>query len=248
MSNIYYSQVNNSMYDNATCFIDEPSTIIYNSEPILQISGSDQFVFKENMSNTIINIKSEILNELMVKEINASSVDPVISEFIINASSIIHKYKLEQINMINLENNYRNEIDRTQKSINILESYLDISLKIESQYINSSDTKDNIDSILLNINNIVNNIKDNHSLKKAKKDYIDSRLKMLSYFEFVKFINKDNIGTTCSLCFANQVDSFIGPCGHTMCNSCKVTLDIKNYNNCIFCRQEIEFVKPLFYI
>ena len=91
-------------------------------------------------------------------------------------------------------------------------------------------------------------MRDNSKLTEAKNNFMNSRKKMLSYIEFVKFINKDNLGSTCSLCFSNQVNQYINPCGHTLCGSCKDNLNVKSYDNCVFCRKQIISINSLYYI
>jgi hypothetical protein len=140
------------------------------------------------------------------------------------------------------------ESNNTDKSIKSLESYSNIAKKLENEYVNSSDSKQNINTILDNINEIVDKMRDNSKLTEAKNNFMNSRKKMLSYIEFVKFINKDNLGSTCSLCFSNQVNHFINPCGHTLCATCKDNLNVKSYDNCVFCRKQIISINSLYYI
>jgi len=248
--NLYYSPYNLDIYNDTTYLLDDGVTIISNTEPSLNISGSEQFILKENISNKIINIKAELMTELLSSnsEVNSSNIDINIMNTISNASLIINEYKKEQINMIKLENIYKQEIDTTQKSINSLNIYKDISSKLENEYINASNTQDNIDNILSNIEELINNIKNNNKLNTAKANYIDSRLKMLSYFEYVKYINKDNVGTTCSLCYMNNVNKYMVPCGHTICKNCTELLEVQNYDNCIFCRKKIESINQLYFL
>jgi len=253
--NLYYTPYNLDIYDDTTYLLDDGVSIISNTEPSLIISGSNQFILKENISNKVINIKAELINELfnLNSDINSSNIDINIMNTISNASLIINEYKKEQLNMINLENIYKQEIDTTQKSITSLNVYKNISSKLEYEYtnlhgLNASNAQDNIDNILSNIDELTNNIKNNNKLKTAKANYIASRLKMLSYFEYVKYINNDNVGTTCSLCYANNVNIYMVPCGHTICKNCTTILEMKNYDNCIFCRKKIESINPLYFV
>lgn len=243
MSQLYYSPASiGDIYQNTTEFNIE------NSEPIIILNGSDEIIFRENVCNKIIDLKNDLINELYNFDTKNIIIDPKIKEFVNNASELINDYKREQINMIQSEKLYQDEVNNTNKNIKSLTSYNDIVSKLEKEYINSIDSKEYIDNIIDNISIVVDKIKDNTKLKTAKNNYINSRTKMLSYFELVKYLNKDNLGSTCSLCFSNQVDKYMIPCGHTLCSSCKNHLELKEYDNCIYCRKKIDSINSLYYL
>lgn len=246
MSNLYYSPASvGDIYQNTT---ELNFDNLENSEPIIILNGSDEIIFRENICNKIIDLKNDLINELYHLDKKNIRIDPNIIEFVNNASELINNYKREQVNMIQLEKLYQDEVNHTNKNIKSLTSYHDIVSKLEKEYISSSDTKENFDNIIDNISIVVDKIKNNTNLKNSKNNYINSRTKMLSYFELVKYLNKDNLGSTCSLCFSNQVDKYMIPCGHTLCSSCKNNLDLKEYNNCIYCRKKICTINSLYYI
>ena len=249
MSNLYYSPASiGDIYQNTTEYNIDNYQHLENSEPIITFNGSDEIIFRENICNKIIDLKNDLINELYNFDNKNIQIDPNIKEFVNNASELINNYKKEQINMIQLEKLYQDEVNHTNKTIKSLTSYNDIVSKLEKEYINSSDSKENIDNIIDNISIVVDKIKNNTNLKNAKNNYINSRTKMLSYFELVKYLNKDNLGSTCSLCFSNQVDKYMVPCGHTLCSSCKNNLELKEYDNCIYCRKKIDTINSLYYL
>lgn len=246
MSNLYYSPA--SIGDIYTTDNNLSSDNIFTiEEPIIYNNSSDDNLH-DHTTNNINNIKNELLTELMNNIIGDFELDSDVKNFIENSSSIINKYKEEQKKLIDYEKIYTKECNNTDKSIKSLESYSNIAKKLENEYVNSSDSKQNINTILDNINEIVDKMRDNSKLTEAKNNFMNSRKKMLSYIEFVKFINKDNLGSTCSLCFSNQVNHFINPCGHTLCGSCKDNLNVKSYDNCVFCRKQIISINSLYYI
>lgn len=248
MSNLYYSSPSvNDIYNYNTTTFDNNDNLIL-TDPILSINCSEQVILNNHVSENINNIKNELLTDLLNNNIGDFPIDSDIINFIDNSSNVISKYKIEQKKMIEYETLYQTELNNTNNSVKSLLSYSNIAKNLENEYINSSESKQNIDTILDNINIIVDKMKDNTKLTEAKNNYMNSRKKMLSYIEFVKFINKDNLGSTCSLCFSNQVNHYMNPCGHTLCGSCKTNLNIKNYDNCVFCRKQIVSINSLYFI
>jgi hypothetical protein len=49
--------------------------------------------------------------------------------------------------------------------------------------------------------------------------------------------------TRCSICFDNQLDCFIDPCGHTMCKMCASMMN----GMCFVCKEQYSAVKPLYF-
>ena len=50
--------------------------------------------------------------------------------------------------------------------------------------------------------------------------------------------------TVCQICFENQISYIIDPCGHTMCENCKIKS--LNLQNCHFCRTRFGSFKRLY--
>tara|TARA_X000000950_G_C13858708_1_gene637752 strand:+ start:342 stop:1091 length:750 start_codon:yes stop_codon:yes gene_type:complete len=249
MSQLYYSPASvGDIYQNTTEYNSYNYLDLENSDPVIILNGSDEIIFRENVCNKIIDLKTDLINELYNFDTKNIQIDTKIKDFVNNASELINDYKREQINMIQLEKLYQDEVNHTNKLIKSLSSYNDIVIKLEKEYINSSDSKENVDNIINNISLIVDKISNNNKLNEAKNNYFTSRNKLLSYFELVKYLNKDNMGSTCSLCYINQVDHFMLPCGHTLCSSCKNRLNLNQNDNCIYCRKNIESFKSLYYI
>jgi hypothetical protein len=67
-------------------------------------------------------------------------------------------------------------------------------------------------------------------------------------FNFLKSTIVELSGMTnpvvCQICFVNQVAFFVNPCGHTLCESCKVKC--QTLKNCHYCRSEIKSFNKLF--
>uniref|UniRef100_A0A6C0CYF8 RING-type domain-containing protein n=1 Tax=viral metagenome TaxID=1070528 RepID=A0A6C0CYF8_9ZZZZ len=249
MSNLYYSPESiGGIYANDTNDTNMTNDYFFTIEEPIIYNSSEQYIVNNDVTNNINNIKNDLLTELMNNSIGDFEMDPEVKKFIENSSGIIIKYKNEQKKMLEYEKIYNTELNNTNNSIKSLVAYSDIAKKLETEYVNSSDSKQNITNILDNINEIVDKMKDNKKLNDAKDNFFNSKKKMLSYIQFVKFMNKDNLGSTCSICFSNQVNHYINPCGHTLCSSCISKLNVKSLDNCMFCRKQIISINSLYYI
>ena len=80
---------------------------------------------------------------------------------------------------------------------------------------------------------------------------------MMQYLDVIKYLNKCNVGNTCSLCLTNNVDTYFNPCGHTTCDDCLKKLRDENIHElntlnqelkCPFCRKDVYDTKKLYYI
>lgn len=48
--------------------------------------------------------------------------------------------------------------------------------------------------------------------------------------------------TRCTICYNGQLECFINPCGHTMCNLCSTMLS----GTCFICKEKYQSVRPLY--
>ena len=75
----------------------------------------------------------------------------------------------------------------------------------------------------------------NEKLSTVKKEYEEKFKEIQKYIYLIRKINNFNTTNMCPVCFSNQVDHFIAPCGHTYCKTCLETLirseDIYNINH-----------------
>ena len=74
---------------------------------------------------------------------------------------------------------------------------------------------------------------------------------MKKYMDVLLYLNKGNVGNTCSLCLTNNVKFYFNPCGHTCCEEClnKMGSQLRLQDTkCVFCRKNIYETKKLYYI
>lgn len=172
-------------------------------------------------------------------------------------SLIDHKQKYEDLlanksfllNYINTsQNNHFNVV-------NIIKDY-EISSNID-------ENDNNLSKLYLNYNNKIKDDYNNWYLNyyspkslslQNNMDVIEEKITDYRNF-FITIINKILKSTEineskklCPICFENEVDMCVNPCGHTLCNKCVIS-NINNYrsNKCYSCRTIIkDYIKIYF--
>ena len=61
-----------------------------------------------------------------------------------------------------------------------------------------------------------------------------------------KLINQMNVGSTCSICLQDNVDSYFNPCGHTACSNC-INKNSEYDRPCPLCRKQVRSIHKLFF-
>lgn len=218
------SYVNNDEYSNMYC---ETSQLDTHSNPKNKIVK-----FQEHLVNLLkepFDFKFEELPEYdMVKK--------VIQDF----QTINETY-------IQLHNRLQESIETTEKEIELMNSHLRYIYSLQKKYDNSSNDKFN--DMKRDIEELSEKMKHNNELEQIRKEYQETRKKMLCYLSFIKLVNNFNVGSTCSLCLSNNVNMFFDPCGHTCCQTCIDKLQVHQGDQpCPFCKKKIHMTKPLYFI
>ena len=75
-------------------------------------------------------------------------------------------------------------------------------------------------------------------------------MKFHKHLNIIKLINQMNVGSTCSICLQDNVDSYFNPCGHTACKKCLerkyMTSNNINNNKCPICREYISEIRKVY--
>ena len=173
---------------------------------------------------------------------------------VLNRSLLDYKTKREDLMAKN--NYFMNYMTNSQNS------HLNVMNIINDYNINQNmDDEGTLSNIYMNYNNT---IKENY--KKWIVDYYTPQLlsvennieiieNKIAEFRnlFIFIINKilrtneinDNNKKLCPICFENEVDMCINPCGHTLCNRCIISN--RNSNKCYSCRGHIvDYIKIYF--
>jgi hypothetical protein len=124
---------------------------------------------------------------------------------------------------------------------------------------------------IINCDNILNNsfneyqkiIKDNYNkwidehynikIKILQENIENIEIKLKDFTNlFIYIINhiikdKEISNNMCPICFENQIDICLNPCGHTACNKCILTLTNNKKDKCFTCRSPVnEYIKIYF--
>ena len=242
---------------------------LYPTDNSINYSGitSSDDLFKNNSnlfkSSEIKEIKEKVLEIFLKKsdfedpeydELNYENKE--IDDFSKKVDDYNDDFKVVQQEMENSEENLKKEIKIMNDNLKKLDHFIDFVDKLDT----TIDEEDKV-GILSQINKISKKLSKPDNFIKAKKDYVESRKKLLKYIHLFKKINKWNIANMCGICLEKPVDHFIDPCGHTFCGGCikeqfKVDSidEIKIYaerNNlkcpaCRFC--PVNTAKPLYFL
>ena len=63
-------------------------------------------------------------------------------------------------------------------------------------------------------------MKENNNMKQLRDRYLLEKKKFHKYLNIIQLLNQMNVGSTCSICLQDNVDSYFNPCGHTGCQKC----------------------------
>ena len=208
------------------------------------MNGNDEFDLTEDEQTTLDEIKGskETTDEIQ------TLMDKI--EFHIE---IFHKIQTE-LNKYN--DDYQKEVQKLKKNVSTTESMIEFIKKIPEE----QKDHENIKNIIEQMNILTKTIMDNEKIKNIRKLYLEKRKEFEKSLELIKKINHLNQTNLCSVCFANPVDHFTEPCGHTFCKECIKTHLRKNEGldlyevgrvdnaQCCFCRERIKTVRPLYFL
>lgn len=191
------------------------------------------------------NIKPELL------KLTSNDGQSILDDFEILTSNLeSYKQKIEDLQankiffdnyILNLQNNHMNVLNiinnyNNVNKENITESFLNYQLKIKEEY-----------------NNWVINYYTEKLIE--YENTITIIEKKISDFRnlFIYIINKiskpvEEAIKLCPICFENEVDICLNPCGHTLCNKCVLSnRSIYNNDKCYSCRTTIQDYIKIFF-
>ena len=153
-----------------------------------------------------------------------------------NLKKLINQKETYDNYINNLFNNHQNIINIINNNTNLNNSFNNYQKNIKENYDNWIK-----DIYQINIKSIEENIEN-----------IEIKIKDFTYL-FLYIINniisnKEISNNLCPICFENQIDICLSPCGHTTCNKCILSNRSNIYNNkCFTCRTPVnEYIKIYF--
>jgi proline dehydrogenase len=169
------------------------------------------------------------------------NMDQSINELSNKLIEFMKNFNKHRKNMDESEKNMKKVIMETQKDVEIMDTFIEFLKSI------SYKTDKNIEPIEKHINSICDDIKNNNKIKETKKDYINKKKIFNQHLNIIRLINQMNVGSTCSICLQDNVDSFFDPCGHTICSKCNKSNSEYSSNTCPLCRKTIINTRKLYF-
>lgn len=241
---------NNYQNRNITSIIDE-----INNNISVKYTQKDE-------NNRFFNIKSYLLKylkndieelNLIIKDDGTSEIvkidekkeDEYIGKTLIEEFDNFMKYfKLKSDKLYSIENKLKNEIEKNKEDIKQIDSLIEYYNTLKNKYDDNSETINSMETL-------AENIKKNSQIDSTKEEYVLRKKEMMQYLDVIKYLNKCNLGNTCSLCLTNNVNVYYNPCGHTLCDGChQKIVDKKQSDNisCVYCRKSVYDVRKLYYV
>ena len=192
----------------------------------------------------MITMKEELINH-MKEEVVTTKLDDEDENYLEGLSNRIITFidilKTQQSKMDEAEEIMKQTILENQKDIQVFTTFIEFLSKISGQ------TDKDIAPIQTQINTVCEDIQKNSKMKEVKDQYIYEKQKFHKYLNIVKLLNQMNVGSTCSICLQENVNSYFNPCGHTACSKCSEKNNDYNDNCCPLCRSSIHSVHKLYF-
>ena len=156
-------------------------------------------------------------------------------------------FDLKQKELLKIEKKFFEEIKKNKEDVKQINQLIEYFGILKDKYDDSEENRGTYENMLKFANNILKNSKVNS----VKEEFIIRKREMLQYLDIIKYLNKANVGNTCSLCLTNNVKYYFSPCGHTCCEDCLNKMGnqlMLQDTKCAFCRKNIYETKKLYYI
>lgn len=217
-------------------FNNYPNNLTYNNDSIMDELGN----VKGISWLPLISMKEELINHMKedstADDVSFSKIDEL-SDLLIDFMKDFNEYKKS---MDDAEKQMKLAIESNNKDIQIIDTFIEFLNKISGQ------TDKNIEPIQSQIKAVCEDIKKNSKMKEAKDIYIKEKMKFHKHLNIIKLINQMNVGSTCSICLQDNVDSYFNPCGHTACSNC-INKNSEYDRPCPLCRKSVHSIHKLFF-
>lgn len=216
---------------------------------------------KDENVDQLITVKESILELIQKKdEINLVDHDEEykneeIDEFILKIKDYIQSFNEKQVILDKKSEEIQKELHIIKQNINTVENMIDFIKKLPNDYSSDESTM----KIIEQMHTLSKDIISNKKITVLKKGYIDEYKKIQKYLHLIRVLNNFNTSNICPLCFTNQVDHFMNPCGHTFCKECLKTnfnkddttlyeIGRNNHTTCPICRDTVQKLNKLYFL
>ena len=231
---------NNEFFTIKTDLLKYLKNDIEDIQILLKNDGTD--IIKDPHPGT----EGSIKNNKSIKE--EEKKETLIGKELIGEFDNFMKYfDLKQKELLKIEKKFFEEIKKNKEDVKQMNQLIEYFVILKDKYDDSEENKKTHEDMLKFANNILKNSKVNS----VKEEFIIRKREMMQYLDIIKYLNKANVGNTCSLCLINNVNFYFNPCGHTCCEEClnRMGSELRLQDNqCVFCRKNIYETKKLYYI
>ena len=231
---------NNKFFTIKTDLLKYLKNDIEDIQILLKNDGTD--IIKDPHPGT----EGSIKNNKSIKE--EEKKETLIGKELIGEFDNFMKYfDLKQKELLKIEKKFFEEIKKNKEDVKQINQLIEYFGILKDKYDDSEENQETHNNMLKFANNILNNSK----IESVKEEFIIRKREMLQYLDIIKYLNKTNVGNTCSLCLTNNVNFYFNPCGHTCCEECLNKMGIQlrlQDTQCVFCRKNIYETKKLYYI
>lgn len=238
----------NNSSDEYICNTDNYPYVTNTMETIESINNNiDIQYLDKDKNNKLFSIKSDLL-EYLRKNYKIEKKDDFIGKNLVSEFDNFMKYfSLKQNELLKAEKELMEEMKSNKDDLKQMDSLIVYYDNLSKKY--DEDDKSTIECM----EKLAENIKKNSRINEINETYILRKNEMMQYLDIIKYLNKANLGNTCSICLTNNVDIYFNPCGHTTCEECyKKQVESSNSqdmeNKCVFCRKVIFNTNKLYYI
>jgi len=207
----------------------------------------------ENMVKTkdqewlpLIEMKEELINHMKEDVIippsdGTSPVDRSLDDLSTRIIQFMKDFNEQRARMDKAEKKMKQVIEETQKDIQVITTFIEFLSKISNQ------TDKDMEPIQVQINLICKDIQNTSKMNEMKNTYLLEKNKFHKHLNIIKLLNQMNVGSTCSICLQDNVDSYFNPCGHTACSNCCTQNSDFNEHKCPLCRGYIRDIHKLYF-
>jgi uncharacterized protein with von Willebrand factor type A (vWA) domain len=225
-------------------------------------SIDDLFTINSNEdTKKLLDIKMNIIDLIQKKdEINLINHDKEykndkIKILIDDIKDKIKEFNKKQEELNSITKDVQEELDNIKGNISSIDNMIDYIKKLPEDYKEDDLSK----QIFENMTKLSQNIFKNQKITELKKKYVEKYEEIEEYIHLIRELNNFNTSNICPLCFTDQVDHFLNPCGHTFCKSClknafrqdddgllRIGRDI--HVHCPMCRSAVQKINQLYFL
>lgn len=207
-----------------------------------------------NVLHKIIKMKEDIIismkeNTVLDDNDNMEYLDTISDEFI----KFMKMFSKERDKLLDVESKMKECEKKTERDLKTITTFINFLQNINKDY--NEDTS----NLEKPISEIIEKIKLNNKYKDCKKKYDIQKNIYSKHLNILRIVNQMNVGSTCSICLQENVNSYFNPCGHTACEKCcekyiNMTDDnmmddnmMDDTKKCPLCRTYVLDIKKLYF-